>query len=396
MPRTSPRNTRKRWSYSAGEWGRNRVRVYERPERGDLFLQYAEPQADGELRQVRISLGRCSQDDAKIKVDEIAAKFATVKPAEAAAEPVTLQSLFDNYEREVTPGKVRGTQRHDRVAFDLFVRCFGAERDPLGLSRRDWDKFIRERKRGTLRPKGRRAGLVGGRQIQYDLKTLLAVLNWATTVTDDRGDPLLVRNPLKGMPMPSAVSPRRPRLADDQYRAMVGKAFDVHPLFRLALVLAHETGHRLGSILGLRWSDVNLERRTIQWRAENDKIGFDHLTLLTADAVAALDAQQRRQGAIGNAALLPSAKDPTRHVCRRTMYDWWELCEERAGLEPVPWRGFHSLRRKFATEMKHAPLKDLCYLGGWKSAATVINVYQQPDAETMQSALDARRALSHK
>jgi hypothetical protein len=77
------------------------------------------------------------------------------------------------------------------------------------------------------------------------------------------------------------------------------------------------------------------------------------------------------------------------------MYDCWELCEGRAGLEPVPWRGFHSLRRKFATEMKHAPLKDLCYLGGWKSAATVVNVYQQPDADTMRSALDSRRKLGN-
>jgi hypothetical protein len=56
--------------------------------------------------------------------------------------------------------------------------------------------------------------------------------------------------------------------------------------------------------------------------------------------------------------------------------------------------GFHSLRGQFATEMKHAPLKDLCYLGGWKSAATVINVYQQPDAEIMQAALNARRTVS--
>jgi integrase len=394
MPHTTPSTKRKRWSYSAGEWGRNRVRVYERPERGDLFLQYAETQADGELRQVRVSLGRCSQKDAKIKADEIAAKFATLETTTTEAKPATLQSLFDSYEREVTPGKERGTQRHDRVALDLFLHCFGADRDPLSLSRRDWDSFIRQRRRGTLRPKKRAAGVVGGRQIQYDLKTLLAVLNWATTVNNDRGQPLVVRNPLKGMPMPSADSPRRPRLTDDEYRAMLAKASEVHPLFWLALVLAHETGHRIGSILLLRWSDVSLDRRTIRWRADNDKIGFEHETLLTADAAAALEAEQRRQGAIGAAWVLPSPDDLSHHVYRRTMYDWWALCEVLAELTPVERRGFHSLRRQFATEMKHAPLKDLCYLGGWKSAATVINVYQQPDAETMQAALNARRTVS--
>jgi hypothetical protein len=59
----------------------------------------------------------------------------------------------------------------------------------------------------------------------------------------------------------------------------------------------------------------------------------------------------------------------------------------------VKGRGWHSLRRKFATEMKHAPLKDLAYLGGWKSVATVVDIYQRPDVVTMQRALAARRPV---
>ncbi len=43
--------------------------------------------------------------------------------------------------------------------------------------------------------------------------------------------------------------------------------------------------------------------------------------------------------------------------------------------------------------MKHAPLKDLAYLGGWKSVATVVDIYQRPDAVTMQRALAARRPV---
>lgn len=394
MPRTNTRSKGKRWSYSAGEWGRNRVRVYERPDRGDLILQYAAPQADGTLRQVRVCLGRCPRDEAKTKVDEIAAKFATATPVEVEAKALTLQALIDSYEREVTPDKSASTQQHDRTTFDLFRRCFGAERDPLGLNRRDWDKFIRERRRGALRPAKRCPARVGDRQIQYDLKLLLAVLNWATTVNDDDGRPLLARNPLKGMPLPSEQSPARPRLTEDEYQAMFAGAAQVHPLFSLALVLAHETGHRLGSILLLRWSDINFVKASICWRAVNDKIGFEHETLLTPDAISALEAEQRRQGAIGDARLFASPDDPGQQCHRRTMYKWWKICETLAELRPCERRGFHSLRRKFATEMKHAPLKDLCYLGGWKSAATVINVYQQPDTETMRAALDARRAIA--
>jgi hypothetical protein len=42
----------KRWSYSTGERGRNRVRAFEHPKSGTLFLEFAE----GRQRK-RIALG---------------------------------------------------------------------------------------------------------------------------------------------------------------------------------------------------------------------------------------------------------------------------------------------------------------------------------------------------
>ena len=61
-----------------------------------------------------------------------------------------------------------------------------------------------------------------------------------------------------------------------------------------------------------------------------------------------------------------------------------------ANLEHEPRMGWHSLRRKFASELKRTPLKDLCALGGWKSHATVLTCYMQSDEETMRAALDGR------
>jgi hypothetical protein len=50
--------------------------------------------------------------------------------------------------------------------------------------------------------------------IGYDLAFLRAVLNWATTASDDRGGVLLERNPLKGLTLPTEDSPvRSERLA---------------------------------------------------------------------------------------------------------------------------------------------------------------------------------------
>ena len=43
--------------------------------------------------------------------------------------------------------------------------------------------------------------------------------------------------------------------------------------------------------------------------------------------------------------------------------------------------------------MKDAPLRDLAYLGGWKSVATVVGIYQQPDEDTMRDAFRRRRSV---
>lgn len=52
----------------------------------------------------------------------------------------------------------------------------------------------------------------------------------------------------------------------------------VNPLFEVALVLAHETGHRTSSIRQLRWSDVDTPGAFIRCRGEHDKIGMEHST----------------------------------------------------------------------------------------------------------------------
>jgi integrase len=56
-------------------------------------------------------------------------------------------------------------------------------------------------------------------------------------------------------------------------------------------------------------------------------------------------------------------------------------------------RGWHSLRRKFATELKNAPLRDLQALGGWKDPMTIVKCYQKPDDVTMAEALKNRTPL---
>ena len=180
-------------------------------------------------------------------------------------------------------------------------------------------------------------------------------------------------------------------LTAEQYRALLDIAPQVHRQFGLFLTLAHETGHRAASIRQLRWSDVDLERKRVTWRGESDKIGFTHETPLTDTAAAALAAERAAHPAIGDAWIFPAPRDATLPANRDTLNKWWARAEELAGIPRTPGLGYHSLRRKFATEMKHAPLRDLSYLGGWKSPQTVLTCYQQPDEDTQRDALATRR-----
>jgi hypothetical protein len=218
-----------------------------------------------------------------------------------------------------------------------------------------------------LAPKGPkgipRRHSVGDRAIAYDLKFLMAVLNWATLAGDGEGGVLLEKNPCTGFPVPAKASPRRPRMSEPRYRKMLAVAPAVSPDFHLALVLAHETGHRLSSIRRLWWSDIWWDEMLIQWRAEADKEESHHFTPLTQATFGALQKAKTQAPALGNTWIFverrPYAGLSVNRPRRREQFiKWWSRAEELAKLPRVAGMGWHSLRRQFATELKHIPLTD--------------------------------------
>ena len=382
MARTKPI----RRSYSAGERSRNRVRVFPDPKTGLIQIEWRD---DG--RRLSRSLKHRDWMRAKRQADEIAAGRAQPElqdEVRAEPEPLTLGTLFDIYGEEVTPTKAQQSQKYDGATMEMFLRFFGKDRDPATLSKRDWDRFIRYRRAGRV---GRSGRPVSDRTIQQDLKLLLAVLNWAAQWRDEQGRLLLESNPLKGLTPPAEKNPTRIVLTETEYQALLHISREVDWRFHVALVLAHETGHRIGAIRQLRWSDVDLEGEVIRWRAEHEKTGYEHLTPVTAEALAALEEARRKNPGIGDIPVLPAPKDPSKCGSRSLARDWWEKAQELAGLEPKRGRGWHSLRRKFASDLMDQPLKVLCELGGWKTAQTVLQCYQRADEGQLRKALEHRR-----
>jgi integrase len=376
------------WSFTAGEKGRNRVRVYERGA-GTLYLDYH----DENGCRVRQALGHTDRNRAKAQAEKLVTRFREEGAKPRAA--LTLRSLFDMYEREVTPTKGTSAQTHDRRARRLFETCWGANAEVASLDRRDWDRFIQRRRSGDLRPLGssRTGGQVRDRVIEQHLRFLLAVCNWAETVREN-GRPLLDRNPFKGFPIPMEINPSRPIVSDDEFTKFRDAAKILGPDLELYLLLVHETGHRCSAVGRLHWTDVDVadpRRATIRWRPEHDKIGMDHTVPISEDAANALVSARRRAARIGDGWVFPSPTDPEKPVRRDLLLDWWLKLEGKAEVPHLRGRGWHSLRRKFATDLKHdTPLADLCYLGGWKDPQTVLRCYMKADEATMRAALQRR------
>ena len=376
------RKQQKRWSFKTGTKGVNRVRVFEHAVTGKLSLEFYE---NG--RRLTQPLLTLDKGEAKAQAERLAAEFRA--QAGSNGQPATLQTLFDNYLREVTPKKSVGKGAHDHRLARLTLEILGSGQLVSSLTHRHAARWLDERRRrGDLSTGGKSGRPVGARTLAYDLAFIRAVFNWAV------GADLIDRNPWHGFkPDLGKYTPRRPVITAEHYEGLLGVADQVTPAFKLALVLAYETGHRIGAIRHLRWADVDIDRQMIRWRVQHDKIGLEHETPMSPAARSALVAARQQEPAIGDRWIFPAPTDPEVPMSRFLADAWWDRAEKLAKLPPEPGRGWHSCRRTFATELKATPLKDLCELGGWKDPQTILKCYMRADPVTMRQALATRKRL---
>jgi hypothetical protein len=59
------------------------------------------------------------------------------------------------------------------------------------------------------------------------------------------------------------------------------------------------------------------------------------------------------------------------------------VAEKEAKLPKLDGSMWHAYRRKWAIERKHLPVKDVAAAGGWKDVNTLLEIYQQPDEESI-------------
>lgn len=87
--------------------------------------------------------------------------------------------------------------------------------------------------------------------------------------------------------------------------------------------------------------------------------------------------------------VFPAPKEESEPIGRDTLNKWWQRFAHAAELPKRQGYGWHSCGRGFANRLHRAgaALKDLQGLGGWKTSATLVEVYLQADEDAQRRAL---------
>lgn len=373
------RNSRRRWSKSIGDRG-NRVRLYEARPGGPIMRS---TWIKG--KENRKSLGHRDRELATRQAYQL---LQGISANEQAIEEgsVTLGMLSRLYlDSPQHAAKKERTRKEDAKKLNRVVNFLGTNRNVVSLSESDVLRYTMARRAGdkTL-DKIVGGNVVSDRTVELDLILLMSALNWGTRERNSTGRRLLQENPLHGIKLPKEKNPRRPVMRHDIYLKLLDMSAQVDPLLKLALIVAEGTGRRISAWRNLRWDDVDFQNQQIRWRAEFDKKGFEDVVPMSDEVRDALKEARKAQRTIGSAPVFPAPKNPM-VACDRHLLDNWlrrsaklaKVTLEKGGL-------WHSLRRKWATERKGYPVKDVAAAGGWRDEGTMLTSYQQVDAATIK------------
>ena len=383
---------KKNWTKSFGSYG-STVRVAELTPDGILYLLWV----GKDRRQRKRSLRHRDKKRGQETAQELALRLSKYRDQVEAGE-LTIGPLIDKFMEQGLSGRSRKHCEEMARKLGLWKTFLGVERPVGKLSPSDVERFVASRRAGTLRPSlSRSSSRPSQTTIWHDVVALKTALNFAVRQYDAAGNVLLAANPLSRVRVAKTVSPAQPVADEARDFQLKSVAAAVNPQFELALDLAWSTGHRIGAILGLRWSDVHLVAGplspfgTVHWRAENDKISNDHVVPLTEIARDALQLAARTEPRIGDSWIFPSAFDQSKPTDRHLAGRWLQKAERLAGVTHMNGGGWHAFRRGWASARKDIPDVDVAAAGGWKNTVKMKRSYQKADPHGLLRAVTVPR-----
>lgn len=400
---------KKTWSVTVGAYG-HQVTAYERTLGGPLWLRWWNPGASGEPgRKAYRGLRHTDRAAAEAGAREIAGQLVASTLA-AAKSRATVAEVFAIYEHDVAKHLKGQGPKEAKRRMAIWTHFLGANRDVTTIDFPTLQRYVRERRAGAIKLEPfKLAAEPSNRAIGADFTLLQAALNHATRVTRSNGVRLLASNPVAGFEAPRNRTVKRPVATYDRFLSIVEHANGVDPqrLFGAFMELIEGLGWRVSAVCSLRARDV--ERKPsphapngrIFKRADVDKEGESAWVPMSGAVRAAVDRVLAANPAIGDWPLFPApkakmsaAKDAipkcwSRHHVRALL----ERAEDKAEVGHLDGSDFHAYRRKWATERKHLPARDVASAGQWRDLRTLETAYTHADEQTMLTVVSEPRKL---
>lgn len=391
-----------RLSCSLGERGM-RVRLFEKRRDGPFFRAVWISGRGRDQKPLRTA----DKDEALKRGKLLLAELLKFGESRSNHSTLTLGHLWERYSHECSEflDNHPRTRKDAEARWTILHAFFGGNFKVEDLMSDDQRRYERARSAGGIvLPSGSKTSATRARSAEADIVVLHAMLRWATTKRLPGGAYLLDRNPLQNVRRVREKNKKQAVTTWERYQATIvamrklGTAADddltkVRWLrMEIALFIAEATGRRLGSIRQLKWEDFKYDRGLVCWRAEADKKGHKWEIPMPSQFMEQVRDYQRRLGAIAGPVFAAGASKDG--MMDRHLFDKWLSHAERvAKLPKLDGSLWHAYRRKWATERKQSNPKDVAAAGGWKDVATLLEVYQQADEQSVLAVMSEPKKL---
>jgi len=336
---------------------------------------------NGESKKVRRTLGRCgvmSVEQARNEAKKLIGLFVQgvdplAKERESETKLVTLREVFEPYKKAR-----RLRQKTVSVYEGALRRCFP---DWLDLPITQITKqMVQDRHQEISNANGPRGK--GEAQANQAMRVLRSLINYAGSVYEDsEGKPIVVENPVKRLSQAKLWNHNRRRQSiidrsqlSRWWRAVSGLNDTLRDFFILCLL----TGLRRNEAAGLKWSDIDLDAKTLRIEGDRTKNHEDHFLPLS-DYLERLLKQRRSEYIFKSPYVFPGRQDQG------------HLTEVKRGVNQVHKASAvkfmtHDLRRTFLTigESLDIPYYALKRLANHKDGNDVTSGYIKSDVERLR------------
>ena len=351
-----------------------KIKFYQRGRDGVWWVRYS-----WQGKREHYSLGTVDEAEAEKEVKKI--KYEMALGIHQPKKKVIFDNLWGRYKKEEWPEKKPSSRQRDETSIKCLLKIFGGKTINEETFRERVREYRTKRLRGEVRAEGISAKRnISNATVNREIALLKRIVNLA--VYEWR---LLRTNPLQNFPMLKEEKRER-TISPEEWRKLLSAAY---PELRDFLIIARFTGIRYGirdhGILGLKWSDIDLDKWEIKVR--DSKIGEGRTVYMDETVYKIL---KRRKVKAASEYVFPGKNGK-----RRYSFDMaFKGAKKRAEIKNLR---IHDLRHMFGSDKKSegADLASLAKLMGHKDIKTTER-YGEPNEEHLRKIMKSKPKPSKK